>query len=184
MPSQTAVVTTEPQLLLARQRTFLRIGLPVLLFLLFFVVAPVLLFGYFVTRTESQGRGEITTAQATAVFAQHRAVCERLRDMLVEDRVLGYFSDEPVTGRRGELYGRLLQEVGAYDLASYPAGFHPYSCEILLGSHGTFLQHTCVAFVFVPDGVIPPDQSPPADDAGGERFVALGDGWFLLRSTM
>ena len=136
----------------------------------------------------SRGLGDITAEQAAVVFREHRAACVRLRDMLAEECTWGRVRRERWANvpspslqdpaARFAEYERLRAEIGAYDIVRPFMGL--CSCEIHLASYGPLFHAAYVAFVFAPDGAVPPDRPPVGDDPRWTRYTPLGDGWFLL----
>lgn len=135
------------------------------------------------TRDEARGLGNLTAAQAIAVFHEHRDACDRLRQLAWADGIRRPFA-QYVSQERAALYQQLLDEIGADTVTGGPAAPHEAVCDIVVGSFGNFFHCRYLSFVFVPDGTRPADQPPAGDDPDYRRYTPLGDGWFLLEQTM
>lgn len=135
------------------------------------------------TRTTTRGLGAITEPQAIAVFQQHRAACEGLRELAGGgDLVLHRGAHVP--GEKGVKGEQLLAELGADNFTTGRRTQPPFTCEIELASHGNFFHRTRLSLVYLPGDQPPRDRPAQREGDPLERFTPLGEGWYLRYAAL
>jgi len=84
-----------------------------------------------------------------------------------------------LASERDAEYRRLFTAVGVYRVYDHDARREGYDTELCLTRRGTVVRGIMKSYVFAPGDVPPTPLTPRPGDPDEERFIRLGDGWYL-----